>query len=140
MATDCIAPARLSAVLHTDPRSTYARYSAMTPAETGLILAHFLGLDARDRATRFGAAVRDEWIHRYCASLDWAQYCATGRVQGGTVSALVELVGSPTLPDRRLELALSIHDIPEREQVRAELLHLAQTTARLRGAREIVIT
>jgi GNAT superfamily N-acetyltransferase len=118
------------------------------PADRAAIEAHFVALDAADRALRFGVAADDEAIARYVDAIDFEHGAVLGAVTAaGTLAGVAHLalhhsmaeLGLSVLPAHRQDgvgSALAAAALREAERLQAtELrLHFAATN---RGMRRI---
>ena len=103
------------------------------------ILRFLLSLNVSERRQRFALAASDEYIARYCASIDWTHHRAFACMKSSGLCALVELVGDRRTGWTRPELAFVMTEIADAQQVRAELLQIAFLAAREQGVTDLVI-
>jgi hypothetical protein len=101
------------------------------------ILTHFFQLTLEERVARFGAAISDDAIRAWREGLDRSHYIAVSLEQGHRLAGLVELFGSSLTGWQRPELALSVHGLRDKSNVRLQLLEIGLGLARERGATEV---
>jgi GNAT superfamily N-acetyltransferase len=106
-------------------------------ADRPAILAHFLALDARDRALRFHAGRSDDTLARYVAGIDFARMLLAG-AQGpadGRLLALAEAHLDDAHAPSCAELAVSVLADCRREGLGRRVVAHALRLAAARGAR-----
>ena len=101
------------------------------------ILAFFLRFTLEERVARFGAATSDDAIRAWRDGLDRSHYVAVSLEQGHRVVGLVELFGSRLTGWQRPELAVSIHGVRDKSNVRLRLLEIGVGAARERGSTDV---
>lgn len=102
-------------------------------------LAFFLKFTVEERVARFGAVTSDAAIRSWRNDLDRSHYAAVSMEQAHLIIGLVELFGSKLTGWRRPELALSIHGLSDKSNVRRHLLEIGLGAARERGIRDVYV-
>jgi hypothetical protein len=102
-------------------------------------LAFFLKFTVEERVARFGAVTSDAAIRSWRNDLDRSHYAAVSMEQAHLIIGLVELFGSKLTGWRRPELALSIHGLSDKSNVRLHLLEIGLGAARERGIRDVYV-
>jgi len=103
-----------------------------------LLPSFYLGLDFDARRARFGCAVSDDSISRYCRGLDLDQAVVLGCVGPAGLIVVIELHPlSSTWEDA--ELALAEKPTTDRIMIVGHLLQLAAFTAGKRGCNKLVV-
>src|SRR5258707_14218845 len=64
---------------------------ALDSADADMLSRFYLGLKFAGRRARFGAAVSDESIRRFCRAIDWSRVVAIGRVRSHCLEAVIEV-------------------------------------------------
>jgi GNAT superfamily N-acetyltransferase len=73
MTPNDIGETKIAAEGRSASRAATVRVKELSERDRRRLLMHFLGLDANDRALRFGAVVSDETVTRYVQMLDFAR-------------------------------------------------------------------
>ena len=101
-------------------------------ADAEMHLRFYLGLKVGERRARFGAAISDEAIRRYCRAIDWSRMIAIGRVRTCSLEAVIE-IHPPCASWHTAEIALASAVPAARTRIFAELLQIAAFAAGHRG-------
>jgi RimJ/RimL family protein N-acetyltransferase len=80
----------------------------LTAADAGLLLDHFLRLDAEGRRLRFGGQAGEAHAFAYCARLDWRRSLVLGWFVAGELRAVGELKRIDDGAGVAAEIALSV--------------------------------
>jgi hypothetical protein len=101
-------------------------------ADSEKLLQFYLGMNFQQRRARFGAAVSNESIERFCRGIDWTRIIVVGRERSYCLEAVIEihpLVASWDIA----EIALANMVPAGRSRIIAELLQIAAFAAGRRG-------
>ena len=108
-------------------------FRRLWPGDDERVLAHFRRLDDESRRLRFGRAVSDDFLARYCGETDWLRALLLGYVVDGEVRGLGELRRLPG-PERRTgEFAVTVEAPWRGRGVGTKLLGRLVVLARNRG-------
>ena len=102
------------------------------------LLDHLLGLDQRERNSRFQCGASNSFITRYYLGINWERHVAIVWRQSGLVIGIAELA-SLTKSWRQPELAISVAPCVDANNVRRRLIQAACVVAQNRGATEIIM-
>jgi RimJ/RimL family protein N-acetyltransferase len=116
-----------------DNRAAVRVFRKLWPQDADEFRAHLLRLSREQRACRFGRAVSDDWIMRYCASTDWIRSVTLGCWIAGELRGLAELKVLDRVWPRWAELALSVECDVEGQGIGTELFRRLVVIARNRG-------
>ena len=101
--------------------------------DAGRLSAHLERLAGDDRAHRFGRNVKDAFIRKYVASIDWRRSLHYGLFERGAVRAAIDLAWPRLDWLSGGEFALSVEPDHQRAGVGTALLGRLVTGARNRG-------
>ena len=102
------------------------------------LLDHLLGLEQRERNSRFQCGATNSFITRYYLGINWQRHIAIACRKSGLVVGIAELA-SLTKSWRQLELAISVAPYNDADYVRRRLIQAACVAAQNRGAAEIIM-
>lgn len=108
-------------------------FRRLWPEDAGRLAAHMRRLDDESRRFRFGRAVSDEFLDRYCAETDWLHSILIGYEPDGELRGVGELRRLPGPEFRTGEFALSVERPWRGQGVGTELLRRLIALARHRG-------
>jgi hypothetical protein len=100
--------------------------------DAAMLSRFYLGLKFAERRARFGAAISDESIQRFCRAIDWGRVIAIGRVRNHCLEAVIEVHPLCASWDTA-EIALASAMPAARTRIFAELLQIAAFAAGHRG-------
>jgi hypothetical protein len=125
-----------NAVEFLTPAAGSRSFRSLSAAElVGLLCSLYLAFCFDQRRARFGAAVSDESIARYCRELAQREVLVVGCLAPDGLVAVAELH-----PCRdSIELALAGRDTDDRITIYGHLLQLVAFEARRRGCRRLVM-
>jgi len=120
----------------------------LLPTEAALLADHLTRLAPEDRRLRFGGMLlRDEGVHRYVGSIDWARSWHVGCFDQGLIRAVVQLSVAneqasvatmvPWLRPGAAEFAVSVEKPWQRKGLATRLLAQAVCVARNRNVRDL---
>jgi hypothetical protein len=102
------------------------------------LLDHLLGLDQRERNSRFQCGATNNFITRYFLGINWQRHIAIACRKSGLVIGIAELA-SLTKSWRQPELAISIAPYSDADYVHRRLMQAACVAARYRGTAKIIL-
>lgn len=107
------------------------------PGDGAQILAHFLRLDEEARRLRFGRAIADDVLARYCLETDWRLAVMLGFFAQGELRGLGELRRLPGAEQRTGEFAVTVEAPWRGRGVGTKLLGRLAVLARNRGVEAV---
>jgi hypothetical protein len=119
--------------------SVFCSFRALSIEDKQSMHRFYLGLNFDERRRRFGGAVSDEWVTRYCATIDWKQIIILACFGTKDIFSIVELhpVSSRW---NRAELALVCKRHSDSQTIIAHLLQVAVFAAGKVGCRKILLS
>ena len=107
------------------------------PGDGERILAHFRRLDDDSRRLRFGRAVSDDFLARYCGDADWLRSILLGFFAEGELRGLGELRRLPGPAQRIGEFAVTVESPWRGQGIGTSLLGRLAVLARNRGVHSV---
>lgn len=108
-------------------------FRRLWPGDDERLLAHFRRLDDESRRLRFGRAVTDDVLARYCEETDWLRAVMLGYFVDGELRGLGELRRLPGPEQRTGEFAVTVETPWRGRGVGTRLLRRLVVLARNRG-------
>jgi hypothetical protein len=128
-------PAIAGALRMQDPAAALDKgrsLKTLDTADADMLSRFYLGMKFAERRARFGAAMSDESIRRFCRAIDWSRVIAIGRVRSHCLEAVIEVHPLGASWDTA-EIALASAVPAARSRIFAELLQIAAFAAGHRG-------
>lgn len=113
------------------------QFQRLWPGDEAKILRHFARLDPESRRFRFGRAVSDEALARYCSQTDWRGAIILGFFEDGELRGLGELRRLPGEAWRTGEFAVSVELGWRRRGLGSAFLRRLLVLARNRGVETV---
>jgi GNAT superfamily N-acetyltransferase len=112
-------------------------FQRLWPGDEARMARHFQRLDPESRRFRFGRAVDDEALARYCAGTDWMGAIILGFVPDGELRGLGELRRLPGDGWRTAEFAVTVETPWRRRGLGSAFLRRLLALARNRGVETV---
>lgn len=110
----------------------------LDPGNRADLLDHLLGLDQRERNSRFQCGASNSFITRYFLGINWQRHLAIAWRKSNLVIGVAELALLKK-SWRQLELAISVAPYSDADHVRRRLIQAACIAAQNHGTAEIIM-
>jgi RimJ/RimL family protein N-acetyltransferase len=115
-------------------------YRKLLPTETRLFEEHLCRLSPDDRVSRFAGSISDTAIVSYARRFDWLTGILIGCFVEGTLRGVAEIRWISPGVGWRAELAVTVEEPWQDEQIGTELLRRSIAHARNRGLKSLYMT
>jgi len=113
------------------------QFQRLWPGDEARMFRHFSRLDGESRRFRFGRAVSDDALARYCSETDWRGAIILGFLEDGELRGLGELRRLPGEAWRTGEFAVSVEAAWRRRGLGSAFLRRLLVLARNRGVETV---